>query len=196
MTKSCVAWDRCWRRAYTEFQRDIGYSGTPPTRQELFIAGYVKPDMVDTNKRGIWCEVMPVRDNVDTYCPNIFGGFENCPEYKHYLKCVERDQKRKFSNQSPRLNLTQETRRLVAAEAHYRCVYCGRAHNQIRPDGSKVRGVVDHFVPLALGGLSDISNLVFACSKCNREKGIQIWKKGIKYGDTSGNSGEVLSENL
>ncbi len=40
------------------------------------------------------------------------------------------------------------------------CVYCG----------SKEKLTIDHIVPIRYGGSNDISNLVVACSRCNRKK--------------------------
>lgn len=46
----------------------------------------------------------------------------------------------------------------------FRCRYCGRGE----PDGVKLH--LDHLVPVAAGGRSEIDNLVVACQDCNLGK--------------------------
>ena len=46
----------------------------------------------------------------------------------------------------------------------FRCVYCGHGE----PDGAKLH--LDHLVPVARGGPTDIDNLVTACQDCNLGK--------------------------
>ena len=39
----------------------------------------------------------------------------------------------------------------------------------------------DHIVPLEDGGLNDVSNMQLMCSKCNKEKGINIYTNNIYH---------------
>jgi hypothetical protein len=55
------------------------------------------------------------------------------------------------------------------AEARGRCVYC-RTPTSI----SGARLVVDHIVPEAAGGQTEIENLCLACHACNEFKGAQV----------------------
>lgn len=177
----CGAAPVCWRRAYTEYLKNVGYN-EPPTRAKIFLAGFVSPEMVENLKKGIYMETIPIASDQNTWCPDFRGAwFENqCVEWGKWMKRRKNYERVKFQNQSARTKISKELRHEVAVNARFKCVYCGRAHNSIDEEGDKIRCVVDHFVPLALGGLSDISNLVFACSKCNREKETQIWERGCK----------------
>jgi hypothetical protein len=60
-------------------------------------------------------------------------------------------------------------RRSLVAEARGRCAYC-RTPTAI----SGARLVVDHIVPEALGGPTELENLCLACHCCNEFKGVQV----------------------
>lgn len=60
--------------------------------------------------------------------------------------------------------LPQSLRWDVLNRDGHRCVYCGRAPG----DGVKLQ--VDHYIPVAKGGATVISNLRTACSDCNLGK--------------------------
>lgn len=177
----CGAAPICWRRAYTEYLKEVGYK-EPPPRAKIFLAGFVSPEMVENLKKGIYMETIPSPEDVSTWCPDFRETwFENqCAEWKKWAARRKNYERVKFQNQRARTNIPFEIRHEVAVNAHFKCVYCDAAHNSIDDEGKKVKCVVDHFIPLALGGTSDISNLVFACSKCNREKGVEIWQRGQK----------------
>lgn len=49
---------------------------------------------------------------------------------------------------------------------NYRCVYCSRAGGE---DGVALS--VDHFVAVEAGGTDEMSNLLTACRRCNKDKG-------------------------
>jgi 5-methylcytosine-specific restriction endonuclease McrA len=49
----------------------------------------------------------------------------------------------------------------LRAKSHGRCVYCGRPSTSLQ---------IDHIVPIAKGGRSNIKNLIPCCPKCNRSK--------------------------
>jgi 5-methylcytosine-specific restriction endonuclease McrA len=66
---------------------------------------------------------------------------------------------------SSRQKIPKATRRQVAEQANYRCNYCRS------PEWAGVPMVVDHVVPLAAGGTSNIENLCLACYRCNEFKG-------------------------
>lgn len=59
--------------------------------------------------------------------------------------------------------ISKRTRFAVLDRDEYKCVYCGDS----APD---VKLVVDHVIPVAKGGSSDLSNLVTACEPCNQGK--------------------------
>ncbi|MCP4353686.1 MAG: HNH endonuclease [Desulfobacterales bacterium] len=56
-------------------------------------------------------------------------------------------------------------RNQVAELAGHRCSYCRS------PEWAGVPMVVDHIIPLAAGGSSDIENLCLSCYRCNEFKG-------------------------
>lgn len=154
-----------------------------PTRNKLFFAGIVGPDMVSTNKKGVYMDTVPEAGNTSTWCPDYCNRtYENsCDSWLRWKSWQDqKERKRQYANKRPRAFINPQIRRDVAADAHYKCVYCGRAHGGLDGLGNKIRCVVDHFIPLALGGTNERENLVFACRECNREKETQIWEKGCK----------------
>src|SRR5512134_934271 len=64
----------------------------------------------------------------------------------------------------------------VACRGAYggRCGYCGVCETAV---GCKVE--IDHFHPVAAGGLDDDENLVYACTACNRFKGEYAPASGV-----------------
>lgn len=167
----CPASGLCWRYAYSKYVED----GNPlplPSRGEMFRLGYACFAM--TNKGGIYAESLAA-------CPKEPNG---CPEYSKYL-AKQRFNNLRFKGRKQALhrdNISKELRSAIARRDKYTCVYCGRHHNQIDNYGRKVRGVIDHFVPLALHGLSDETNLVFACFECNSAKSDSLWERGCRQG--------------
>lgn len=53
-------------------------------------------------------------------------------------------------------------RRLVTVQAKNRCEYCLSPAEQ-----TGIPMTIDHIIPRASGGISDMSNLCLACSRCN-----------------------------
>jgi 5-methylcytosine-specific restriction endonuclease McrA len=67
------------------------------------------------------------------------------------------------SNRPTNTRRYRQLRAIVLADSPL-CVYCKR-----------VRATqTDHWIPLALGGRDELSNLVPACWPCNRAKGAQM----------------------
>ena len=60
-------------------------------------------------------------------------------------------------------------RRRLLAEARGRCAYC---RTPISISGARL--VVDHIVPEAAGGQTEIENLCLACHSCNEFKGARV----------------------
>jgi hypothetical protein len=54
----------------------------------------------------------------------------------------------------------------VWAADGFACMYCQRKMG-------KVLLTIDHFVPLELGGVNDVTNFLTACKPCNKDKGSQ-----------------------
>ena len=67
----------------------------------------------------------------------------------------------------PRRFRRQVTNTFLFARDRYRCQYCGRAAQDLKPRESLTR---DHLVPLSRGGTNDWTNCVTACSACNTRK--------------------------
>ena len=67
----------------------------------------------------------------------------------------------------PRRFRRQVTNTFLFARDGYRCQYCGRAGDTLRPRESLTR---DHVVPISRGGLNVWTNVVTACSSCNTRK--------------------------
>ena len=60
------------------------------------------------------------------------------------------------------------TNTFLFARDRYRCQYCGRHMNELKPRESLTR---DHLIPLSRGGTNEWTNVVTACSGCNARKG-------------------------
>ncbi len=65
--------------------------------------------------------------------------------------------------------ISAELRRLVAERADHLCEYC-LVHEQDRGFGCQV----DHIISEKHGGLTEESNLAYACAPCNRAKGSDV----------------------
>lgn len=61
-----------------------------------------------------------------------------------------------------RSKVTPELRQEVLERDDYLCRYCGRRAQTLH---------IDHVIPIRMAGKSTLSNLVTACSECNRRKG-------------------------
>lgn len=61
--------------------------------------------------------------------------------------------------------ISRELREVVRRAYDFRCGYCGMHENEV---GSELE--IDHFRPSATGGSDELSNLVYCCSACNRNK--------------------------
>ena len=96
---------------------------------------------------------------------------DNPDRYKHHKKVNQH--KRRSSQTVP-----YTTQQLIDRLALFNncCVYCGTCDNI----------TIDHFLPLALGGINALHNLVPACSSCNSSKNdsepVQ-WMQGKGYSD-------------
>lgn len=67
-----------------------------------------------------------------------------------------------------RQRISAPIRRQVAEDAGHRCCYCRS------PEVIGIPMVMEHMIPLAAGGSSDIVNLCLACYRCNEFKGARI----------------------
>ena len=67
-----------------------------------------------------------------------------------------------------RTRISALTRGQVARDANHRCCYC-RA-----PEVIGIPMVMEHIIPLAAGGSSNIANLCLACYRCNEFKGARM----------------------
>lgn len=62
--------------------------------------------------------------------------------------------------------ISDKIRQQIISQAGYRCAYCQTSHRLVG-----MPPVIDHIIPLALGGSDHISNLAAACYRCNEFKG-------------------------
>jgi hypothetical protein len=71
--------------------------------------------------------------------------------------------------------ISQRKKRRIIKRDGLCCRYCGIATVRARykHDRQPLVTTFDHFVPKALGGTDDDSNIVVACLSCNQEKGHQ-----------------------
>ncbi|MGF1601341.1 MAG: HNH endonuclease [Thermosynechococcaceae cyanobacterium] len=66
---------------------------------------------------------------------------------------------------TPRIPIRAEVREYVLARDGHQCQSCGKLHLPLE---------VDHIIPLAKGGMNDLSNLQTLCQPCNRHKSARI----------------------
>jgi len=172
-TNKCKYSGICWREAYSKYLVDVGWDDMPPDRLTLLIDGYATQE---TMVHGLYAENFPFlgSDGYHNLCP------QNTATCYEYTKAEAKEKKKLRKPRVRREWIPREVRYGVAKRARYKCVYCGVAHNSCRPDGTRVKCVVDHVIPLARGGTNDPDNLVFCCEKCNREKGTEVWTCGQK----------------
>ena len=89
----------------------------------------------------------------------------------------------------PRRFRRQVTNTFLFARDGYRCQYCGRHRNDLRPREFLTR---DHVVPLSRGGVHGWTNVVTACSSCNNRKGNRLPQEcGLKLRTTPREPNEV-----
>lgn len=179
---NCIYSEQCWRYAYSRFYIEKCWQGVPPERMALFMAGYATSDMMP--RGGVFAETMPhvsaEAGGIQGLCPCLnCQGLESCGEYrKEEWRRASKEKadiraKLRFPDREKRVWIPRELRRLVCERARWRCEYCG-----INVQHRKC--VVDHQVPLAQGGTTEESNLVFACVHCNRDKGAEVWQRGCR----------------
>jgi hypothetical protein len=65
---------------------------------------------------------------------------------------------------------------LVRERFNARCGYCG-----VHEDDVGATLTVDHHHPLARGGTSDATNLVYCCARCNEHKGVYWNERDLQY---------------
>ena len=68
-----------------------------------------------------------------------------------------------FYDRFPQMHVTLNRRNLFARDEN-RCQYCGRRHRTTELS-------IDHVVPLSIGGKTEWTNVVCACTDCNKRKG-------------------------
>jgi 5-methylcytosine-specific restriction endonuclease McrA len=71
--------------------------------------------------------------------------------------------------------VSRDVRRAVFDRDDWHCQYCGQEVGWVRSkqwpfNDSLPVGHVDHFIPRARGGSSDMDNLILACEGCNSSK--------------------------
>lgn len=67
----------------------------------------------------------------------------------------------------PRKFRRQVTNTFLFARDEYKCQYCGRPIQELKPREALTR---DHLIPLSRGGTNEWTNVVTACSSCNTRK--------------------------
>jgi len=182
MTDFCKYSARCWRFLYSKYFLKKPYD-IPPTRLNLILEGYGTLSLLPN--KGLFCVNMPSKGREDLLCPYLVNGHQmGCFEYERQEKQDEKNKDKpkfiRFPNKQVRTPIPREWRILIARKYKYYCVYCGRHLGDRDEIGKKVRVVIDHFVPLALGGSNTIDNLVCSCFDCNTDKGANLWELGCR----------------
>lgn len=84
-----------------------------------------------------------------------------------------------ISKQHERAKLNSNMRLLVKQRDDYTCQYCGKR----MLDGVGLQ--IDHIIPIAKGGKTELNNLQVLCSVCNRRKSDKIVPEAKKVQQTS-----------
>ena len=196
----CPYSSRCWRYAYSRYYTDRGYK-VPPERKVLLFAGYATLEMMPT--KGIWADNMPI--NGLNLCPN--QDYLTCYEYNKETKRINNWKTARASKpivinnrKFVRPSIPDYLKRLIAKRDKYKCVYCYRVTNSKDATGKRIRGAIDHLIPVALGGETTEDNLCYTCWDCNSSKGDSIgtldparvgdttvWYRGCRVGFYGGN---------
>lgn len=58
------------------------------------------------------------------------------------------------------------------------CLYCGRPFSKVA--GGPLMKTIDHFIPVAYGGLNVRENRIYCCLECNHRKGGKNPKNWLK----------------
>lgn len=66
----------------------------------------------------------------------------------------------------------KKTRKLIFERDAFTCQYCGAKDSKLE---------CDHVLPVSKGGSDDFSNLVTACSRCNRSKRDKLLDEWMKH---------------
>jgi hypothetical protein len=82
---------------------------------------------------------------------------------------------------SDRKNVPLWVKRAVKYRDRCKCVMCQKDLSGIMDIEEQYENQYDHIVPLEDGGLNDVSNMQLMCSKCNKEKGINIYTNNIYH---------------
>ncbi len=99
-------------------------------------------------------------------------------EAREYSRLTE--QRRRARKRAVLCDFTTDEWLALLVAADYRCVYCG-----VKSD----RLTQDHVIPLALGGPHTASNIVPACSRCNKRKWIKTdWTPATPLGRIPANA--------
>ena len=101
--------------------------------------------------------------NKSTRC-DITLDIENLNHFVQYLSELVKYRK---SVAGQRALMTSKLRESIKRRDNYTCRYCG-VSTYTEPH---LLLEIDHVIPLAKGGLSDVNNLQTLCWKCNRKKG-------------------------
>ena len=58
----------------------------------------------------------------------------------------------------------------LSESQNHRCAWCGIRNTEIRD--KKSSSTIEHVIPRSKGGSDDYDNLVMACEKCNKKRGV------------------------
>ena len=102
---------------------------------------------------------------VDSYRPELMAYLDNPYASIYYKDLILKGFRAKELRETKKLlcrHAPKSLREQVLERDHYKCRYCGEKANSSDP--------LDHIIPYSLGGLTEESNLVTACTKCNSKK--------------------------
>ncbi len=78
-----------------------------------------------------------------------------------------------------RVRIPQWVKRAVYFREHGRCAHCGRDISGLSDSIPKQE--FDHIIPLARGGLNDVTNIQMLCEECNQTKSDSLLQPSLRY---------------
>ena len=139
-----------YKKNNTEVEFKVSYKGGTSVKGEVISKSIFNKWIVLQSESGPVIKIFLEDIEPESIFPSEFAKKEN--------KKIDKE------NRNP---ISPALRFKVLKRDKYVCQYCGAC-------GPKVEVEVDHKIPVSRGGTDDIDNLITACFKCNRGKGVSV----------------------
>jgi 5-methylcytosine-specific restriction endonuclease McrA len=92
--------------------------------------------------------------------------------------------------------LSPKKREAIYSRDEWRCLYCQKHINEMKPAIPSVSLTLDHLVPTELGGTNEARNLVTACKTCNSIKSNRTLKQFLLFLESNGHDPEEVKNRV